>query len=124
MGAAKARCGACHMPLVTLSEHRRDTSGGNLGRRVVEGWDDLMRHVPSGMALGRAVGRVELNQGADPVTWLASAGQVPRAELEQVRLLRVHLASNRTPPPEHQLSRALDTIEKVAAALRHTRLGD
>jgi len=112
------------MPLVTLSEHRRDTSGGNLGRRVVEGWDDLMRHVPSGMALGRAVGRVELNQGADPVTWLASAGQVPRAELEQVRLLRVHLASNRTPPPEHQLSRALDTIEKVAAALRHTRLGD
>ncbi|MGI9034030.1 MAG: hypothetical protein ACR2HY_10225 [Acidimicrobiales bacterium] len=81
-----------------------------------------MRLVPKDMALDRAVGRSGLgNPAANPVDWLAAATQIPRDDLDQIRLLRIHLASNKLAPPE-VLSRALDTLARARAALDRTRL--
>ncbi len=120
-GPGKARCGACGAALTPAT----GTSGlrsGDLGRQVVERWDALLRLVPRGMALGRALGRSgEDDPAADPVGWLATAAHMRRKDLDQVRLLRIHLASNK-PAPEHALITALDTLDRAHGALERTRL--
>jgi hypothetical protein len=58
---------------------------------------------------------------ADPVSWLSTVTHVPKDELDQVRLLRVHLASKKQAP--HQvLTRALSTLDRAHAALGRTHL--
>jgi len=89
---------------------------------VVERWDELLRLVPRGMALGRAVGRSgEDDPAADPVGWLANAAHMRRKDLDQVRLLRIHLASNK-PAPQQALMTALDTLDRAHGILGRTRL--
>jgi len=84
---------------------------------VIDRWDALLRLVPRGMALGRAVGRSGADDpAADPVGWLSNAAHMPRNELDQVRLLRIHLASNKA-VPQATLTGALDTLDRVKAAL-------
>ncbi len=84
---------------------------------MIERWDTILRLVPGGMALGRAVGRSGADDpAADPVGWLSNAAHIPREELDQVRLLRIHLASNKVVPPG-VLTRALDTLDKAKVGL-------
>ncbi|MDQ6796814.1 MAG: hypothetical protein M3011_02105 [Actinomycetota bacterium] len=84
---------------------------------VIERWDALLRLVPGGMALGRAVGRSGADDpAADPVGWLSNAAHMPRNELDQIRLLRIHLASNKV-VPQGVLSSALDTLDRVKTNL-------
>lgn len=109
----KARCGACGAPLT-----------GDLSRLVIERWDALVRYVPAGTALSRATGRGGANDpAADPVRWLSEAAHMPRDDLDQVRLLRVHLASNKTVPPQ-VLTRALSTLDRAHAAVKRGHLSD
>jgi hypothetical protein len=78
--------------------------------------------VPKGVALGRATGRGEMDDpAADPVGWLSSAAHIPKDDLDQVRLLRIHLASNKT-VPQNVLTRALDTLDRANTALGPTHL--
>jgi len=89
---------------------------------VIDRWDALVRLVPSGAALGRAVGRGGLDDPAgDPVGWISAATQIPRDDLDQIRLMRIHLASNKV-VPQSVLTRALDTLDKANAVLGRTRL--
>jgi len=114
----KARCGACKAPLNPLaggaSAHPRS---GDLGRQVIERWDAMLRLVPGGMALGRAVGRGGADDpAADPVGWLANAAHMPRGDLDQIRLLRIHLASNKA-VDRGTLTRAMDTLDRAKSGL-------
>lgn len=121
-GVTKARCGACRAPLTPLA---RDTSvprSGDLGPLVVQRWDALVRLAPGGMGLARAVGQGGSHgPAADPVSWLSTAAHIPRDELDQVRLLRIHLASNKAVSHD-VLTRALATLDRATAALERTRL--
>jgi len=110
----KARCGSCRAPLNPVAGGRSAAPrSGDLGRQVIERWDALLRLVPKGMALGRAVGRSGADDpAADPVGWLSNAAHMPRAELDQIRLLRIHLASNKV-MPQGVLTSALDTLDRV-----------
>jgi hypothetical protein len=74
------------------------------------------------MALGQAVGRGGAGDpAADPVGWLSTATHMPRADLDEVRMLRIHLASNKA-APDAVVSRALKTLDKAHFVLRRTRL--
>ncbi|MFN2606455.1 MAG: hypothetical protein ABR511_00970 [Acidimicrobiales bacterium] len=135
--ARQARCGSCRAPLLLPPGAPAGGSSGvatgggpggpaarsgDLGRQVIERWDALLRLVPRGMALGRAVGRSGGDDpAADPVGWLSTAAHMPRDDLDQVRLLRIHLASNRAAPPA-ALHRALDALDRAQTALERTRL--
>jgi hypothetical protein len=95
---------------------------GDLGRLVIERWDALVRLVPRGAALGRAIGREETDDpAADPVGWLSAAAHLPKDDLDQVRLLRIHLASKKT-VPQNVLTKALDTLDRAHAVLSPTHL--
>jgi hypothetical protein len=121
-GIGKARCGACRAFLTPSAGSSSAPPSGDLGPLVIERWDALLRLVPRGMALGRAVGRSGPDDpAADPVGWLSTAAHVSRDELDQVRLLRIHLASNK-PAPQQVLSGALATLDRAHAALERTRL--
>lgn len=118
-GTGKARCGACKAPLTPNAGYGPSQSGrsGDLGRQVIERWDAMLRLVPQGMALGRAVGRGGSDAAAaDPVGWLSNAAHVPRNELDQIRLLRIHLASNKA-VPQGVLTAALDTLDRAKTGL-------
>ena len=120
-GSGTARCGACKAPLTPLAGQSAPNAG-DLGRQVIERWDALLRLVPRGMALGRAVGRSGSDDpAADPVGWLSNAAQMPRKDLDEVRLLRIHLASNK-PAPHAALSKAMSTLDRAFAVLERTRL--
>lgn len=113
----KARCGGCKAPLPSgrVAEDFEATSGG-LRSVVIQRWDSLLRAVPSGRALDRATGRDDLGgSGNDPLTWLSERTRIPRDDLDQVRLLRVHLASNRA-IPERTLTHALEILDRAHAA--------
>ncbi len=115
----KARCGACRAPLTSLAGAAGPAAprSGDLGRQVIERWDALLRLVPRGMALGRAVGRSGADDpAADPVGWLSNAAHMPRGDLDQVRLLRIHLASNKA-VSQGVLTTALDTLDRAKAGL-------
>ncbi len=119
----KARCGACKAPLTPLAG-TSPPRAGDLGRQVIERWDAMLRLVPGGMALGRAVGRSGADDpAADPVGWLANAAHVPRGELDQIRLLRIHLASNKA-VDQGPLTRALDTLDRAKTGLGPLLPGD
>lgn len=122
-GTGKARCGACRAPLTPLAGGpSASPRSGDLGRQVIERWDALLRLVPRGMALGRAVGRSGADDpAADPVGFLSNAAHMPRDDLDQVRLLRIHLASNKV-VPEHVLTKALNTLDRAHSVLERTRL--
>jgi hypothetical protein len=112
------RCGGCKAPLPTgeVAEKFEATSGG-LRSLVIQRWDSLLRKVPSGRALDRATGRDELGgSGGDPLKWLSRHTRVPYDDLDQVRLMRIHLASNR-PIPERTLQHALQILERAQSAL-------
>jgi len=116
-GSGKARCGACKASLTPQAPGTAPPRSGDLGRQVIERWDAMLRLVPGGMALGRAVGRTGSDDpAADPVGWLSNAAHMPRSELDQIRLLRIHLASNKTVPPA-TLKSALDTLDKAKTGL-------
>lgn len=68
------------------------------------------------MGLTAAVQGGPQGSATDPVGWLSAAAHVPRDDLEQVRLLRIHVASNKM-APQDLLTRALDTLDRVEAAL-------
>ncbi|MGI9022260.1 MAG: hypothetical protein ACR2HV_03290 [Acidimicrobiales bacterium] len=121
--SGQAHCGACKAPLNPLAGGGPSAArSGDLGAQVIERWDALLRLVPRGMALGRAVGRSGADDpAADPVGFLSSAAHMPRDELDQVRLLRIHLASNK-PMPTEVLTRALDTLDRAHSTLARTRL--
>jgi len=121
-GPGQARCGACKALLTPLAAPPSGSRSGDLGTLVVQRWDALLRLVPRGMALGRAVGRSGTDDpAADPVGWLSNAAHMPRADLDQVRLLRIHLASNKPTPPQ-ALTKALDTLDRAFGVLDRTRL--
>ncbi len=114
----QAHCGACKAPLnPRAGGASAQPRSGDLGRMVIERWDALLRLVPRGMALGRAVGRSGADDpAADPVGWLSNAAHMPRNELDQIRLLRIHLASNKV-VPQATLSSALDTLDRAKTNL-------
>jgi len=122
-GTGKAHCGACKAPLTPLAGGpSASPRSGDLGRQVIERWDALIRLVPRGMALGRAVGRGGTDDpAADPVGFLSSAAHMSRKELDEVRLLRIHLASNKV-VPQQVLTKAMDTLDRAHAVLERTRL--
>ncbi|HEX8771865.1 MAG TPA: hypothetical protein VF711_13955, partial [Acidimicrobiales bacterium] len=116
--AGEARCGACGATLTGVPAPRTPPPAGDLRRVVIERWDALVRYVPPNTALSRAVGRGGAHDPAgDPVGWLSNATLMPRDDLDQLRLLRVHLASNKTVPTQ-VLTRALDTLERAHATIR------
>lgn len=117
-----ARCGACKTVLPPPGVGASAERAGELGRLVIDRWEALLRLVPRDLALGRAVGRSSsAGPTSDPIAWLSTAAHMPRADLDQVRLLRIHLASNKAAPP-HVLRQALDTLDRAHAALERTRL--
>jgi hypothetical protein len=95
---------------------------GDLSRLVIERWDALVRYVPPNTALSRAVGRGGAHDPAgDPVGWLSDAAHMPRDDLDQLRLLRVHLAAKKTVPTS-VLTRALETLDRAHATLQRSHL--
>ncbi len=113
----KARCGACKAPLTPAGSGTVPPRAGDLGRQVIGRWDAMLRLVPGGMALGRAVGRGGTDDpAADPVGWLANAAHMPRGELDQIRLLRIHLASNKA-VDQGTLTRAMNTLDRAKTGL-------
>lgn len=121
--SGKARCGACKALLgAAPAPGAAPPRAGDLGRLVIERWDALVRLVPRGAALGRATGRDETDDpAADPVGWLSAAAHIPKDDLDQVRLLRIHLASKKT-LPQNVITRALDTLDRAHAVLDPTHL--
>jgi hypothetical protein len=121
-GLAKARCGSCRAALTPPRGASSAPRGGDLSQLVIQRWDALLRLVPKGAALGRAVGRSEWDDPAsDPVGWLSEATQIPRDDLDQLRLMRIHLASKKV-VPHSALTRALDTLDQAHSILGRTRL--
>lgn len=121
--AGKARCGACGALLPQGAAATSAPGGGDMRREVIERWDALVRLVPRGRALDRATGRSGLDDpAADPVGWLSMASRIPRDDLDQVRLLRIHLASNKV-VPHNVLTKALDTLHQAGAAVRRSLPG-
>ncbi|MDQ6928042.1 MAG: hypothetical protein M3159_05180 [Actinomycetota bacterium] len=120
--AGTARCGSCGATLTGRPAQNTAAPSGDLSRLVIERWDALVRYVPPNTALSRATGRGGTHDPAgDPVGWLSSAAQMPRDELDQLRLLRVHLASNKTFPPQI-LTRALATLDQAHSAIQRSHL--
>lgn len=114
----RARCGKCKTPLPSgqFAEDFAATSGG-MRSLIIQRWDTLLRAVPSGRALDRATGRDELGgSGGDPLKWLSRRTRIPYDDLDQVRLMRLHLASNK-PIPQRNLTYALEILERAQAAL-------
>ena len=88
---------------------------------MIERWDALLRYVPRGMALGAVIGREESEAGSDPVSWLSEATSIPRHDLDQLRLLRVYLGTNKEFSPQ-VLTRALDTLNRAHRTLEGTHV--
>jgi hypothetical protein len=122
-GAGSARCGACGATLTGKpAPAKAAPPGADLARLVIQRWDALVRYVPPNTALSRAVGRGGAHDPAgDPVGWLSNAVHMPRDDLDQLRLLRVHLASNKT-VPTHVLTRALETLDRAHATIQRSHL--
>ena len=91
--------------------------------RLVQQWDQLLRLVPADMGLNAALGERMQGGSSDPISWLSTAADIPRAALEHVRHVRNNVGSNR-PVPDRDLSQALETVDRALAMLGHLRLPD
>ncbi len=93
---------------------------GDLRAVLVQRWDELLRMVPQDMGLNAALGQGSDRSSSDPIAWLSAAADVPREALEQVRHLRNSVGSNR-PVPDHEMSRALETVDRALGMLGSRR---
>lgn len=75
-------------------------------------WNELLQMVPGDMGLTAALGE----STDDPIGWLSKAAGVPRAELDQARLVRNDVAANRT-VPDADVAAALQTLDHALAAV-------
>jgi hypothetical protein len=84
-------------------------------------WDELLRLVPADMGLSAALGQSAEGGSSDPISWLSATADVPRDDLEQVRLVRLAVVAKR-PLPDRVVSNALETLDRALVVLRRMRL--